>query len=70
MELELELRSALPPQLLVTVQIDEAEWRRADENGRNDIIAIAMNKAVLQLVQDDRIELNAVFIEGEEYVQE
>ena len=70
MELELELRSALPPQFLVTVQIDEDEWQRADENGRNDIIAIAMNKAVLQLVQDDRIELNAVFIEGEEYVQE
>lgn len=70
MELELELRSTLPPQFLVSVQVDEDEWQRADENGRNDIIATAMDMAVLQLIQDDRIELNAVFIEGEEYVQE
>jgi hypothetical protein len=70
MELELELRSTLPPQFLVSAQVDEDEWQRADENGRNDIIATAMDMAVLQLIQDDRIELNAVFIEGEEYVQE
>jgi urease gamma subunit len=70
MNLDLEIASNLPPEFLVTVEVDGDAWEQADEDGRNDIVADALQEAVLQMIEDDRLQLKAVFIDGKEYVEE
>lgn len=51
-------------------EIDGDEWNSADELQRETIISNAMTEMAMKLLEEKKIRLERVYIDGEEYLEE
>lgn len=70
MKMELTLVHELPAEFTFTTELGQDQWAQADANRRNDIISDAMDEMVMKLLEEKRIRLVCVEIDGVEYDEE